>query len=217
MALRKSKKAEHPAWRPDFRNPDELPDIKVIRTDFLLNLVAVSIAIGLLGLVVFREYRAAGLRETLEDLSTNIQNNREADRENVRMSRDFAEIERSMKELVRFHNVPVRPAPLLAELAEMQPDEIILETVNFSGGFEGTGKNRPVRYTLVLSGTVEHSDENPASQVITDYRTALAELPSLKPYFIESEQPGFNRNASLGIFNFTLRVTLSDTPKKPAS
>lgn len=217
MALRKSKKVEHPAWRPDFRNTDELPDIKVIRTDFLLNLAAVSIAIGLLGLVVFREYRAAGLRETLADLTTNIENNRTADRENVRMSREFGQIERRMNEVVRFHNVPVRPAPLLVDLAAMQPDEIILETINFSGGFAGSGKNRPVRYTMVLSGTVEHSDENPASQVITDFRTALEELPSLQPYFLESEQPGFNRNASLGIFNFTLRVTLSDTPKESAS
>jgi hypothetical protein len=217
MALRRNKKLVHPVWRPDFRDGEALPDIKVIRTDFLFNVVAVSLAIALLGFFLFREYRSFELAGTIRDLEVNIENNRVVDRENVRMSREFAEHERSIKEVIQFFNVPVHPETLFLELASMQPDAIILETVNVTSSREGAGNNARVLYTLLLSGTVEDSTAQPASQVITEYLGALEGLPSIKPHFVVSALPTFNRNPALGLFNFTVRVTLSETPVAPSS
>jgi len=217
MALRRNKTTEHPSWRPDFRDAENLPDIKAIRTDFLLNLVAVSIAIGLFGLFAYREYRSIGLRDGIEGLKENIETNRALDRENVRMSNEFKTLQESMDEVIRFHNVPVLPHTLLVDLAAIQPDAVILRSVNCNGTVERQGKKAIVRYQLILTGTVEDRENLPASQVITDYRAALAQLPALAPYFLESEQPGFDRDPSLGLFNFTIRVTLSDELVKTAS
>lgn len=217
MALRRNKKTEHALWRPDFRNAEALPDIKVIRTDFLLNLVAISLAIALLAFFAFREYRAYGLSNLVDDLTTNIATNEAQDRANVERSKEFANLQKSMEEVIRFDNVPVDPSALLAELAAIQPDSIILERVNFSGAIEKDGKKKKVLYTLVLGGTVEHSEAHPASAVITDYLSALEEMPALQSYFLESAQPGFDRNESLGLFLFTIRVTLSDVPVKQGS
>ena len=217
MALRRNKKTEHALWRPDFRDAETLPDIKVIRTDFLLNLVAISIAFAMLSFFAYREYRAFGLAKQVDGLTQNIAENQKQDELNVARSKEFAALQRSMVEVIRFDNVPVAPAPLLADLAEIQPESIILERVNFSGAIEKQGKKKSVQYTMVLGGTVEHTEARPASVVITEYLEALEELPSIAPYFIESAQPGFDRNESLGLFLFTIRVTLSDVPTKKDS
>lgn len=217
MVFRKNKKSEHPLWRPDFRDMESLPDIKVIRTDFLLNVVSVSLATALLGLLLYREYRSIQLGGEIGDVVVNIESNRAANQENLRMSREFAAIQKSMDEVVRFHNVPVTPDRLLTEVAAMQPDSVILESTNFSGGNEGKGDNMKVLYTLVLSGTVKHTLDHPAPQAISLYRSSLEELPSLKAYFLESELTGFTRNDALGVFNFTIRLKLNEAPAKAAT
>ncbi|MFP4281300.1 MAG: hypothetical protein ACLFR7_01700 [Opitutales bacterium] len=214
MQLRKSKKASHPLWRPDFRDVESLPDIKVIRTDFLLNLVCVSLALILLGYFFVQEYRAMSLQASIESLSGDIRDNAAINQENLRMSAAFRRLEGRMEEFVRFHNVPVSPDELLTDLARMQPDPVTLASTNFTGGTTGRGNNAKTSYTLILSGSVAHTLERAAPQVITSYRASLEEVPSIAPYFESSELSGFTRNDELGIFNFTIRITLRDTPRK---
>ena len=214
MAFRKNKRTDHPLWRPDFRDSQTLPDIKVIRTDFLLNAVSVSLAIGLLGLLLYREYRSVQLSRSIDDVVVNIESNEKANEENLRMSAEFSAIQKPMEEVARFKNVPITPDGLLTEVARMQPDAVILESVKFSGDNAGKGKDKKATYTLVLSGTIKHTLEHPAPQAISEYRTALERLPGLAPYFMESELSGFTRNDALGVFNFTIRLKLSENARE---
>jgi len=48
MSARGKKKKDFPAWHPDFRVTDDLPDIKAVRTDFLINIGSVGLALALL-------------------------------------------------------------------------------------------------------------------------------------------------------------------------
>jgi hypothetical protein len=169
------------------------------------------------GCLLYREYRSVQLQNAIDDVAANIESNRAANQENLRMSREFAAIQKPIEEVVRFHNVPITPDHLLTELIAMQPDAVILESVNFSGGTEGKGKNKSTFYTLILSGTINHTLDDPAPQAISDYRTSLEELPVLVPYFMESELSGFTRNDALGVFNFTIRLKLNETPGKAAT
>lgn len=212
MGLRRTKKTEHSNWHPDFRDPSALPDIKVIRTDFLLNLVTVSIAVGLLGLLTYRESSSIDLRESIELVSANIASNKEVDQKNVRMSNEFAAVQAAMDEVVRFDNVPVTPDRLLVEIAQMIPEPVVLGSINFSGNQATKGKTKITKYSVVLSGVVSPTSESPAPSTIGDFRTALENLPSLKPYFQESELSGFTRDDKLGTYNFTIRLTLDSNP-----
>lgn len=215
MLLRRSKKTEHPLWRPDFRDGNALPDIKAIRTDFLLNVVSITLCLALLGYLAFREYRSMELADSIEDVSANVASNAALDRESVRLSREFQKHEASMAEFLRFHNLPLTPDRLLTELVASQPEAIVLESLNFSGGTVTKGRNRSAVYTLILSGTVVNAPENPAPQVITDYRTELAKLPVLEAYVANSELSGFTRNEVLNVFNFTIRLSLRDEAEQP--
>ena len=51
-----------PAWHPNFRNFERLPDTKVVRTSFFVNGVAVVIALMLVVYTIYREYNSHELR-----------------------------------------------------------------------------------------------------------------------------------------------------------
>lgn len=214
MARGKNKHQAQVAWRPNFRNQDLLPDIKVIRTDFLLNLVSISLAIVVLSLLIFREYRIHVVSTSVKNLETNIADNAATNKAAVKLSSEFGKIEKSVKELPDFKNVPVVMDQLLFSLSELQPQEMVLSSINFSPTTVRVGRNELVKYILTLSGTVTDSIDPSASTVISEYRAALPELEVFKSYFESSELSSFSRNAALGYFDFTIRVTLNETPIK---
>lgn len=218
MRFRRSKKAEHPLWRPDFRDSDGLPDIKVIRTDFLLNVISVSLALGLLGVLAYRELRSLSVNESIENLSADIRINEAANNEKIRLSGEFRRLQNGMKEFVRFQNIPLLPDHLLVALAEMQPEPIILDSVSFNGAIvSAKGKKPETVYTLTLSGTVDDTKPGMGSQVITEYRSALRSIPAIQDCFKNSELTGFSRNEALALFNFTIRIDLTAETSKDAS
>src|SRR6218665_645677 len=51
------------AWRADFRKVDELPDVKVIRTDFILNYGLAGLAVAVLAYAGYREMDYSVLRK----------------------------------------------------------------------------------------------------------------------------------------------------------
>lgn len=219
MAFRKSKKVSHDLWRPDFRDAESLPDVKVIRTDFLLNLVSVSLAIGLVGVLAQRELRSVSLNESIRNLSEEISQNEVANTDKIRLSGEFRRLQNGMQEFVRFQNVPVLPDGLLVELAMVQPDPIILDSVSFNGVVSKPrgGADAETGYTLMLSGTVDDSKPGMGSRVITEYRSSLRNVHALKRYFKNSELTGFSRNEALALFNFTIRIELTEEPIEDAS
>lgn len=213
MARKHKKTAAANAWRPNFRNAEKLPDIKVVRTDFLLNLVTVSIAVILAGLVGFREYRIMSLSRANERLQENIAAGAEEDRVNVQRSSEFQRISQSSGEVAKFLNMPVEPDVLLYQIAGAQPEEVILDSINFTPTVERQGRREIVKFNLVLNGTVTDAPERSATEIITTYRNAFGNLEALKDYFQSSELSGFSRNEVLGNFTFTIRVVLTLEPK----
>lgn len=214
MPRKRRKSPAQPHWRPNFRNPETLPDIKVVRTHFLLNAVTLSLAVLFLGLLAYREYRIASIAEAIEDLEENIADTRATDRANVRLSGTFGKARQAVAEFVDFHNVPAEAAELCHAIAGLQPPEVILDSISFTPGITRQGRRETVRYQLVLNGTVTDSESRSATDIITDYRNAYRELELIEPYFESSDLSGFSRNDPLGLFNFTVRVTLSLEPKE---
>lgn len=216
MARGKSKGPQQPAWRPNFRNAETLPDIKVVRTHFLINVAAVSLAAALLIFLAYREYLIADMAETVNATRANIAASASSDRRNVRASGEFQKLEREVSEVSKFLNVPVAPDELILVLASVQPPEMILDSLSFSPSVTRQGRRETIRYQIVLNGTVADAPgtgARPATDIITEYRNAFGQLDLLAPYFENSELSGFSRNELLGLFNFTIRVTLSMEPK----
>ena len=70
-----------PPWRADFRRKGELPDLKVVRTHFLLNYGVAGIALGVAGYAGWCEYQYAELRSEIGQLGRALEAGRAADRD----------------------------------------------------------------------------------------------------------------------------------------
>lgn len=66
--MKRHRKDSPPHWRPNFVNAAELPDIKVVRTNFIVNSIAVALALGMVFLIGKREYSARVLEAEVSNL-----------------------------------------------------------------------------------------------------------------------------------------------------
>lgn len=102
-----SKKGEiQPHWRPDFRNPSTLPDIKVIRTDFIVNGIAIACLLVAVFLAGRQEYTIMGLGGESKQLSSEIQAGERADKQAVALSQRFRDAGKAIEDLERFYRAP---------------------------------------------------------------------------------------------------------------
>ena len=68
IPTKKSKQAAEAPWHQDFRNVDALPDIKVIRTRFFVNLIAVVVPLFIATLWVQQELSLSTVRSEIAEL-----------------------------------------------------------------------------------------------------------------------------------------------------
>ena len=65
-----------PAWHPNFRNHERLPDTKVVRTFFFVNVTAITMVLSLVLLFVFQQLRINNLGRQVADWQANIATNK---------------------------------------------------------------------------------------------------------------------------------------------
>jgi hypothetical protein len=89
-------------WRPNFRNPATLPDTKVVRTSFFINLISAIAALALLLLVGYQEYNLADLRSQIAVLDFQIANDTKPSRDAVALYGKFQAEEKKIREVDDF-------------------------------------------------------------------------------------------------------------------
>lgn len=98
----KSSSVTVPAWHPNFRNFERLPDTKVVRTSFFVNGIAVFIAFALLLYFGYREYGLQTMNAETEAASSSIAANKVASAQAVAQFRKFQEEEKKVQALQQF-------------------------------------------------------------------------------------------------------------------
>src|SRR3954470_14567276 len=61
-----------PAWHPNFRNYEKLPDIKVVRTAFFVNGTAIALVLALSTYFGIKEWQLHGLNSQIADWQRQI-------------------------------------------------------------------------------------------------------------------------------------------------
>ena len=208
MSPRKNKKKDFPAWHPDFRIADDLPDIKAVRTDFLINLTAVGLALALAVGLVYREAVIYGYQSDIETL---LDEERRMEGENmqvVSLNTRFMQRKKIHDDLVKFYDAPFDVPSFFADIARIRPGEIAFEQISYEE-IERAEKDAIDRsYRLFFQGQTR------SLKIIDELKNALVSLPSLegmKPVITEGANP---RNPDLGTFGFSIEVRLSPTKTK---
>lgn len=182
MAIRKVKQEIAPNWRPNFRIAEALPDIKVIRTDFLVNFIAIALAVIILGVVVFKEIRGYTQRRERNDLIKFIEQKSAANQKALQQSAEFLRLSKNIEELYQFIYTPATPSELLMILAELRPEKIVLSHLSVSHKIlVDKDKKKPAGPVMevTLSGLVA-GDSSIGTATVKEFSEALRNHAKLK-------------------------------------
>jgi len=205
---RRTRKDNQALWRPDFRDVQELPDTKVIRTGFLLNFLAIMLTLSLGILYAFKEYSLQTVAASVADLEVQVAGSTAENNRILKANRRFEESRRIIAEVVGFDRQVVDFPVFLKQLSEVRPDSTILERIDIGpaeSGIESEGE----AVLVELNGRLLPTPGGTASEVISRFEESVATIPATGNRTVRTDLTRFSRNNDFGHFDFTLKITLS--------
>lgn len=119
-----------PLWHPNFRNFERLPDTKVVRTAFFINIVAITLAVAALLWFASQEYRLHELNRQKDEWQAQInRDKRGSDLAIVQYKKFQAEAARAAEVEAFVKSRPV-VSSLLMHLGRTLPPNIALDLVD---------------------------------------------------------------------------------------
>jgi len=199
LRKRESAPAVAPAWHPNFRNFERLPDTKVVRTNFFINVAAVAVAVVLAGIVGWREYQAAVLRSQAAGAQAAIDQRKAQSDEGLRLTKQFQDEDKKFSEAAAFIAAPIEPTELLQILGKTLPPEIQIEFVDY----------RPTEADArcTIRGLAAGSKDQ-ASGAASAYVEVLRTQPRLKEVFSAVNLTTINTDGRSGLLVFEVALKL---------
>jgi hypothetical protein len=116
-----------PAWHPNFRNFERLPDTKVVRTAFFINVFAITVTLVLLLYVVRKEWDLHTLRVQVAEKEQQITRDKPASDEAVALFKKFQAEEAKILEIDAFVKSKPAVSELLMHLGQTLPKNIAID------------------------------------------------------------------------------------------
>jgi hypothetical protein len=190
----KSSGAMLPAWHPNFRNFEQLPDIKVVRTTFFVNGVAILFASVLLIYVVYREVELATLKSDTAAAKKYVDANKEASDQSVALYRKFQAEEKKVKELQQFlAGSPITVTDFLLELGGSLPETVKLSNADYRAS------------GVTIRGGIQASSEEGAG-IAVKYVEALKKNPYFAKLFSSIKLISILRDPGTGQIRFEIAL-----------
>ena len=198
------KKEMQPFWRPNFVNQSELPDIKVIRTGFIINFIAVILALCAVFFLLQREYRAYSLGETIADMEQQIRAAEADDAENLKLSEAFRSSAQHVIEVEKFFGSPLKAHTFLYGLSAIKPEDLIFNSVSLGETSIKQGAKNVVAYNVNIAGDAK------SLTVLDNFKQVLEEAPLLQVdgFALEIDETLQGRDEKTGIFPYRLAISL---------
>jgi len=190
-----------PAWHPDFRRADKLPDTKVVRTRFFINFASLAVAASLLLYFAYREYTMSKYDEQIADWQAKIDANRKASDQALALSRKFGDEERKLAEFESFLKPQLVLSRFLVHLGETLPPELTIDRVTVEEG--------GVSLRGIALGKVEE-----ASGRISPYVEQLRADRALAEFFGPATQGRVERDQASGQLIFDLFLPFKGAARK---
>lgn len=220
--LKKKKKPEEasaapavpqvPAWHPNFRNFEQLPDIKVVRTAFFVNGVAAFIALGLLVFLGNREYELHSLKAQIAAYDAQITHDKPDSDKAIALYKKFQEQEKRVNDVDAFVKSKPLTSEILLRLGETRPKNIALDTIEI----RSPDSNAAIASTIVLRATVRGS-----ADLATGEAGAYVDVLKTDPVFgpkLEGppEVSSSSRDPGSGRLKIEITMKFKGKPKPPA-
>lgn len=210
----RSKRNQQPAWRPDFRDPETLPDTKVIRTNFLFNFVAITLMLVGVGLVIHVELSIRAVMAERAALQEQVSGADEQNRALLERNRLWLQYAAPAQEVVRFVATPLDYVHFLTDLAEMRSDGIVFGSIQM--GYLNAERNQrdTPPFRIQLTGKITGGADGTPAEIIAHFQQQLREMGDLRDRIIDMSVRQFDRDNDLGVFSFSLEIRIDSSKPK---
>jgi len=117
-----------PAWHPNFRNYEKLPDIKVVRTAFFVNAAAITITLALLTYFGFQEWQLHTLKIQIADWQRQIDRDKSGSDKALALYKKFQAQESKFQEVDAFLKSKPHVSELIIRLGQTLPPNIAIDS-----------------------------------------------------------------------------------------
>lgn len=206
--LERKKKADPVLnWHPNFRVVETLPDIKQVRTGFLVNFVAIVLALVALAWTVTTEVDIHNHSRDINRLNGEIDKETPANNKNLAASKQFVNKSKALQFSAKFFDGTLPPLDLLDAMLAARPDNILFDSVHIDPVIiETAGKKIPAQ-RVVISGTLASE----SSLSLDDFVKKILASAALKNRVVDPDKNlkvENKRDAAAGVFKFTLTLNL---------
>ncbi len=190
-----------PNWHPNFRVVDELPDLKVVRTDFFVNIATASIAIICVLFLGFREYQGASIRNSIASWEQQIEEGSVKNRAYLKMSAEFEKAGKKVEEVEQFVTQDLVASNLLVALSKSIPGDIVFSNISLS------------EKKVNLFGSIRGRSEE-ASHNLSGYLDALREDSDIGPHCEDISLTSLQRDEKGSGLQFEITLKRPEKNKK---
>lgn len=201
LSLSKNRKKSL-SWHADFRLVDRLPDTKVVRTSFLVNLVTCSV-FGLLLLIVgYREITTISLNGEMRRASEDREARMRANNVLLNSINRFRVHADSVDDLSLFYDEPFDVIELIVGLSELRNSEVAFDNVKYNNQWNALLKRE--EFVVSLDGRGKTTED------IIVLKSNLKNLAVGSAYELSIVEDGNPlKEARSGYFSFKIRVIVS--------
>jgi Tfp pilus assembly protein PilN len=189
------------AWHPNFRNAEQLPDTKTVRTKFFVNVVAITLLAALVLVVTLRELKLASLRSELADVEAQIAAATKPSEKAIADYKLYQEQEKRFNDAYALVKDPFRVPEFLMHLGSILPHGVRIKRVDFRG------------QVVNVSGSVRGLDAA-ASDVASEFVKTLQSDKDFAVHFSAITLRDLGRNVDDGNMNFELVFAFKALPKE---
>lgn len=189
-----------PAWHPNFRNAEVLPDVKAVRTAFFVNGAAILVVVGMCVYLIQSTIGLHSLREQTSNWQQQIDKEKAPSDRAVAEFKKFQTEEKQLLELKEFQSSKIVGSEFLLQLGESLPPHVTLSTVDYHGD------------NVVLRGTIAGLPDE-ASGDASAYLKLLGKYPGFAGKFEDISLTGISRNTTTDGISFEILMKFKSDPK----
>lgn len=212
MILRQRKNIDSP-WHPDFRDAEALPDVKLVRTDFLLNCLgaAVFIIAGIFFVTNFM--MAKSIQDNIDIVSQDLDKKKSLNKNAFIQNKDFYDKSSLVTIFNKYCHPSIDPLEFLISIAQNKNKELIFHRISFEEKTEALSRNERKKrdpkkiYIFNIEGTIQGSYDD-ALDILNDYMDQVAGIPSIKDSIEEIEMVSLKRDKLIELFTYQIDITV---------
>lgn len=196
-----------PLWHTNFRNFDRLPDTKVVRTTFFVNVGAGAVALALLLWLGYREYTIMNLGEQIAEAQAQIDANAKQNAEALRLTKIFSDEDKKLVEAESFLKLPIPVSEYIEMVGQTLPKEISIDFADVRIPAD------PKNQIYVLRGLVAGTRDQ-AAGTASSFVDALRSHPRLGAILDPITLDKLTPDGSTGFMSFEISLKVKTEGKK---